>query len=229
MKTIITIQHTQSIHYTNGMELLAALQESYRYADCYLPDPNYEQHLLRARQEPLTQDLVDYLCGKIDSPKNKRDCNLRFIHLQPLMLNPTVTDFDLGQYFREHAIKARRLWLRLFFLRAYALFATESDLAPLMRKFEDALRKTHDHQEYEQILSPAGLPYLVKHYGYDCFRSALETAQKEYEQVPPLLRGHFTLTEDGDMVTLLSQEEIKRRYAQYLSEINQDTGGHHHG
>lgn len=199
-------------------DLLEVLRASYRYSDFYISDPCYEQLLRRARTEPLTQALVDYLCEKIDLPKNQKSCELRFIHLQPLMLNPTAKNFDLGPYFKEHAVKSRRLWLKLFYLRAYALYADEADLIPLMKKFEDALCKTHDHQDYDQILSPAGLPYLAKRYGYACFRSALATARREYEQVPELLRGHFTLTEDGDTVSLISAEESLERHRTFLAE-----------
>lgn len=118
------------------MNLLQELKENYRYSDLYLPDERYEKHLYRLRTEPLTQELVDYLCSQIDNPRSKRDCQLRFIHLQPLFLNPTTQNFDLKEYIYEHIVKSRRIWLKFFYIRTYTLFANEQELIPIMQKFE---------------------------------------------------------------------------------------------
>lgn len=200
------------------MNLLQELKENYRYSDLYLPDERYEKHLYRLRTEPLTQELVDYLCSQIDNPRNKRDCQLRFIHLQPLFLNPTTQNFDLKEYIYEHIVKSRRIWLKFFYIRTYTLFANEQELIPIMQKFENALKKSHDSEDYEQILSNGGLPFLCKKYGYECFYQALETAKKEYLQIDPLLRGHFTLDENGDFVEVLSNKEVHERYDAWLSK-----------
>ena len=53
------------------MELLQKLKDNYRYSDYYIPDDRYELHLRRLRIEPLTQELVEYLCSQIDNPKSK--------------------------------------------------------------------------------------------------------------------------------------------------------------
>lgn len=200
------------------MNLLQTLKENYRYSDYYLPDERYEKHLYKLRTEPLTQELVDYLCSQIDNPKSKKDCNLRFIHLQPLFLNPTTQSFDLKRYIYEHIVKTRRLWLKLFYIRTYALFANEQELIPIMQKFETLLKKSHDSEDYEQILSDGGLPFLCNNYGYDCFFKALETAKEEYLKIDPLLRGHFTLNENGDFVEILSSIEIHKRYEAWLKK-----------
>ena len=194
------------------MNLLQELKENYRYSDLYLPDERYEKHLYRLRTEPLTQELVDYLCSQIDNPRSKRDCQLRFIHLQPLFLNPTTQNFDLKEYIYEHIVKSRRIWLKFFYIRTYTLFANEQELIPIMQKFENVLKKSHDSEDYEQILSSGGLPFLCNKYGYECFYQALETAKKEYLQIDPLLRGHFTLDENGDFVEVLSNKEVHERY-----------------
>ncbi len=193
------------------MDLLEQLKNNYRYSDYYLPDDRYEQYLHLCYTEPLTQELVDYLCSQIDNPKNKRSCQLRFIHLQPLFLNPTVQNFDLKQYLYSHISKCRRLWLKLFYIRTYSIFATEKELIPIMQKFEKNLQKIHDYQDYEQILSIAGLPYLCKKYGYDCFIHALSVAEKEYLNIDPLLRGFFTLDESGNMVEILTPQQCHER------------------
>ncbi len=201
------------------MELLQQLKENYLYSDYYIPYPPYNELLQRLWTEPLTQELVDYLCMQIDNPKSKRSCELRFIHLQPLYLNPTATNFDLKDYLHTHIKRSRRLWLKMFFIRAFVPFAEERECIPLMKSFSDSLIKIHDYQDYDQILSAAGLPYLVKRYGYACFRDTLELAKIEYEKIDPLLRGHFTLDEDGELINLLSHAESKKRMDLYLKKI----------
>lgn len=200
------------------MDLLQKLRENYRYSDFYLPDERYEQYLRLLRTEPLTQELVDYLCSQIDNPKSKRSCELRFIHLQPLFLNPTAAQFDLKDYIYDHLKKSRRPWLRLFYIRAYAIYATESEVDSVISKFEDMMRKYHDYQDFSQILSEAGLPYLVQKYNYPCFKRAFATAIQEYTHINSHLKGLFTRNEDGDMFSLLSEEEIRQRYNLYLEE-----------
>lgn len=193
------------------MDLLECLKSNYRYSDYYIPDDRYDIYLRRLHTEPLTQELVDYLCQQIDNPKSKRSCELRFIHLQPLFLNPTVKEFDLKDYLYSHISKCRRPWLKMFFIRTYAIFATEQELIPIVKKFELSLQKFHDYKDYEQILSKAGLPYLCKTYGYECFEHALSVAEKEYENIDPLLRGFFTLDEEGNMIQLLNMQQIRER------------------
>ena len=200
------------------MSLLEQLKSNYRYRDYYIPDDRYERYLRQCYTEPLTPELVDYLCSQIDSPKNKRSCELRFIHLQPLFLNPTAKNFDLKEYLCSHISKCRRLWLKLFYIRAYAIFAAENELEPIMRKFETNLQKIHDYQDYDQILSKAGLPYLCKKYGYDCFFHALSVAEKEYLTIDPLIRGFFTLDEDGNFVDIVSSQEYQRRWDEYYKK-----------
>lgn len=78
------------------------------------------------------------------------------------------------------------------------------------------MKKSHDSEDYEQILSSGGLPFLCNKYGYECFYQALETAKKEYLQIDPLLRGHFTLDENGDFVEVLSNKEVHERYDTWL-------------
>ncbi len=200
------------------MDLLEYLKNNYRYSDYYLPDDRYERYLHQLHREPLTQELVDYLCTQIDNPKSKRSCELRFIHLQPLFLNPTAQNFPLKEYLYSHISKCRRLWLKLFFIRTYSIFATEKELLPIMQKFETNLQKMHDHQDYEQILSKAGLPYLCQRYGYDCFFHALSVAEKEYLNIDPLLRGFFTLDEDGNMMEILTPQQCHERLEAFFKK-----------
>ena len=200
------------------MDLLEQLKSNYKYSDYYLPYDRYERYLRQLYTEPLTQELVNYLCSQIDNPKSKRSCELRFIHLKPLFINPSAHNFDLKEYLYSHIIKCRRLWLKLFYIRAYSAFATETELEPIMQKFETDLQKLHDYQDYEQILSKAGLPYLCKQYGYDCFHHALSVAKKEYLNIDPLLRGFFTLNEFGDVIEILTPQQCHERLEAFLKK-----------
>ena len=200
------------------MDLLTQLKSNYRYSDYYIPDKRYEQYLHQLYTEPLTQELVDYLCFQIDNPKNKKSCELRFIHLQPLFINPSVQNFDLKEYLHSHITKCKRLWLKLFYIRAYSIFATEKELETIMQKFEVNLQKSHDYQDYEQILSKAGLPYLCKKYEYNCFYHALSVAEKEYLTIDPLLRGFFTLDEDGNMIEILTPLQCRERLEAFFKK-----------
>lgn len=87
-----------------------------------------------------------------------------------------------------------------------------------MQKFETDLQKLHDYQDYEQILSKAGLPYLCKQYGYDCFNHALSVAKKEYLNIDPLLRGFFTLNEFGDVIEILTPQQCHERLEAFLKK-----------
>lgn len=104
----------------------------------------------------------------------------------------------------------------MFFIRGYAFYATEEELRPIMKKFQELLEKNHDYIDYEPILSVAGLPYLVEKYGFDCFSDALKTAKNEYQKINPRLRNHFTLNEKLEQDFKLSPEEAKKQFNEIL-------------
>ena len=171
----------------------------------------------------LDQEIIDFLCEKATSKKHW--CEIRSEHVKILLLNKSSYKYDLKQFYYENAKKARRLWFKLYFIRGYAIYASESELSPMMTKFQEFLRKYHDYIDYEFILSPAGLPYLVKTYGYPCFAEALETAKIEYEKINPLLRGYFTFDENMNHIKLLSHEEVHRRSEEYLKSLRKNIPG----
>ncbi len=162
-------------------------------SDCLL-HPEYEQLLKKLYDYELTQKIIDFLCDKATSKKHF--CEIRFEHLKILLVNKSTVKFDLKQFYLDNLRKSRRLWLKMFYIRGYALYATEQELIPIMKKFKTQLEKNHDYIDYEYILSEAGLPYLVNKYGYFCFSDALETADNEYQKIDSLLRGYFTLNEN---------------------------------
>ncbi len=184
-------------------------------SDCLLHH-EYIKLLNDLLNHDLDQEIIDYLCEKATSKKHW--CEIRAEHVKILLLNKSAYQYDLKHFYYENAKKTRRLWFKLYFIRGYAIYASEEELSPIMKKFQEFLRNYHDYIDYEFILSPAGLPYLVKTYGYTCFAEALETAKIEYEQIDPLLRGYFTYSENMEYIRLLSSEEVKRRFSEFLQK-----------
>ena len=177
------------------------------YESCLHPE--YEVLIKKLYVAELTQEHMDYLCKMSSSKKHWPET--RFTHLQVLLLNKTARNFDLKQFFYEQQKSTRRLWLKLFYIRGYALYANEQEMIPIVQKFQLLLINCHDYIDYEPILSVAGLPYLVTTYGYTCFKEALITAQTEYMNINPLSRGYFTFNEQLETVGLLSEEEMAER------------------
>lgn len=198
--------------------ILDKLNEAFnKCSDCLL-HPEYISLLNILNHSELSRELVDFLCEKIIS--KKLIWELRFEHLKILLLNHSVHRFDLKHFFFHNFKKSRRLTMRLFFLRGYTLYATETEVTPLVNKFCEDLKNNHDYIDYEHILSIAGLPYLVKKYAYPCFVAAYHTATEEYQKIDPLLRGYFTLDENLNHENLLSSEEITTRSNQFLQKEN---------
>ena len=184
-------------------------------SDCLL-HPEYISLLNKLYNTNLSKDHIDYLCDKAVSKKHIWE--IRFDHLRILLLNPSAMTYDLKAFYLENLKKCRRLAMKIFYIRGYAIYASEEELIPIMENFKKSLEKNHDYIDYNYILSVAGLPYLVNTYGYDCFMRTLEKAHKEHEQIDPLLRGYFTLNKDLEQVNLLTTKEIRRRTDQFLEK-----------
>ncbi len=187
-------------------------------SDCLL-HPEYEKLLYKLYDYQLTQEIIDFLCDKATSKKHF--CEIRFQHLKVLLLNKSAFKFDLKQFYLDNLKKSRRLWLKLFYIRGYAFYATEQELIPVIKKFQIQLEHNHDYVDYEYILSEAGLPYLVNEYDYCCFRDALKIANNEYKKIDPLLRGYFTLNENLEQINLISNEEALKRSKEFLKKHHQ--------
>ncbi len=197
--------------------LLSELERSFKQCSDCLLHPEYVEYLNLLYKIPLNQALVDYLCAKATSKKHIWE--IRFEHLRILLMNPTSRAFDLKGFYLENLKKSRRLAMKIFYIRGYAMYATEEELNPVMAKFRNNLEKNHDDIDYNYILSVAGLPYLVKTYGYDCFVQSLEKAKDEHEKIDPLLRGYFTLDENLNQINLRTAEEIHERTMAFLEKI----------
>ena len=196
--------------------LLSALEQAFKKCSDCLLQPEYTALLNQLDNIELTQELVNYLCAKATSTKHIWE--IRFIHLRILLCNPSSYKFDLREFYLENIKKCRRLAMKVFFIRGYAIYASEEELNPIMEKFQKNLEKNHDYIDYNYILSIAGLPYLVHTYGYTCFTETLKKAEQEYQNIDPLLRGYFTINSHLEQVNLLPLEEIHKQSQLFLDK-----------
>ncbi len=196
--------------------LLSALEQAFKKCSDCLLQPEYTALLNQLDNIELTQELVNYLCAKATSTKHIWE--IRFMHLRILLLNPSSYEFDLREFYLENLKKCRRLAMKVFFIRGYAIYASEEELNPIMEKFQKNLDKNHDYIDYNYILSIAGLPYLVHTYGYTCFTETLKKAEQEYQNIDPLFRGYFTIDSHLEQVNLLPLEEIHKRSQLFLDK-----------
>lgn len=182
-------------------ETLAQLQSLLKRCSgsCLLPE--YRSQLDELRGQTLTRELVDFLCERATDVKTWPE--VRFEHLRILLLNESARGFDLKQWYLN-GWKRGRLWLRVFFLRGYAMYATEQELEPLMKRLCGLLEKCHDYVDYAYLLSHGGLLHLLERYGYPCIRETCEVAQRENRRIDPLLRGRWTLNGQLEKVNLVS-------------------------
>lgn len=199
-----------------AISLLSELEKKFKKcSDCGL-HPEYVALLKQLDNMNLTQELVDFLCAKATSKKHIWE--IRFDHLRILLRNPSSQVFDLKGFYLENLKKSRRLAIKIFFIRGYAIYASEEEMIPVMEKFRKNIEGPCSYIDYNYILSVAGLPYLVETYGYSCFVQALEKANQEYAKISSWLRGYFTLNENLEQVNLISPEESRKRMQAFLNE-----------
>lgn len=119
-------------------------------------------------------------------------------------------DFDfqsLDDFFALAYRKERYLDMKVYALRGLALRSEEKQLQRLLEGFRHTLVKRqqatpYNYQEYELLRGRNALPYLVERYGYACLRDTLNQVNQQYEAMPAAFKGHFTVDEDGKLVTL---------------------------
>lgn len=200
-------------------DLLPQLEAMFkRCSDCGL-HPEYKPLLKQLETTPLSAELVNYLCDKATSKKHWP--GIRFAHLRILLLNETSRSFDLKQWYLDGFKKSRLLWLRLAFLRGYAMYAAEHEMIPLMKKFSQLMQgKQCGYEDWAEIMAESGLPHLVKTYGYPCIFEAWEVAKAEHLKLSPLLRNLYTSNERMETVMLVSPEEMSARLNAFCSGQN---------
>lgn len=196
-------------------------REVKRCSECGLT-VEYRMLLDALDEVSLTQELVDYLCRMIVAKKYVWE--IHFAHLRPLLLNPMAKQFDLKQFFAERFSRSRRLCMKMYFLRGYAMYACEEETSKLCSKFAQALSKNRDYIDYIYIMSEYGLQHLVRSYNYPCFVDAWAKAQSEYEKIHPHLHGYATTDARLRQVSLLSSEEVLRRQQLFIAELREKYG-----
>ena len=146
----------------------------------------YLDLLTELAQQPLTQEVVDYLCEMIMN--TKYPVEVRDRHLQVLLNNETTRQFPLKDFFFNAQKKSRRLWYRLQLIRGCALYATEAELNPMMEKFRSAMAKGCDQVDFQELRSDEGLPGLIAAYGYACFTETLQALEDQIAAVRQRMR-----------------------------------------
>lgn len=119
-------------------------------------------------------------------------------------------DFDfqaLDEFFAQAYRKERYLDMKVYALRGLARRAEEKQLQRLLEGFRQTLANRqqstpYNYQEYELLRGRNALPYLLERYGYACLRDTLEQVNRQYDAMPEAFKGHFTVDDNGTLVTL---------------------------
>ena len=111
--------------------------------------------------------------------------------------------------------------MRLTAIRGYAAFASEEDVALLMNKMLEILKKRpkstpYNYQEYEILRSAFLLPYLQEKYPYDCFKKFNEQLEKQYNAMPEVFKGIFTCDDKGEHIQLISPTFVRKNIENFL-------------
>lgn len=184
----------------------------------YKDNPVYREAMIQMRFDEFTDEDVEFFKTLYITSK---DIFSRNQILQALVLQ--CQRHDLKSFFLAAFRKERYVDMRLVAIRGYTHYATEKEVTPLMCKLSDIIGKLpaqtrYPYQEYEMLRSEFGLPYLVEHYGYSCFIQASEQLNTQYNDMPDLCKGFFTLDAHGLHISLLPPEEVKARLGELLSK-----------
>ncbi len=154
--------------------------------------------------------------------KKIKDVGKRYAILKELAIQypeKASKDFFLAAFKKE-----RYLDIRLTAIRGYAIFATEKEIEPLVKKMTEILMKRpqttpYNYQEYEMLRSAYLMPYLLEKYGYACFKEFNHQLNLQYDDMPELFKGIFTCDENGNSIQLLSKQESEERWKAIHDEI----------
>ena len=164
---------------------------------------DFSKALESLKNESISKDDAEFFKNVYFGIKGGSDrVGIRNALLQILVLQ--CLKYELKEFFLEAFKKERYLDMRLTAIRGYSAYATEAEVSPLMDKFYSLLIKRpettpYNYQEYEMLRSIFGLPYLIEHYGYDCFKRAMAQLEKQYDDMPDEYKGRITLDEKGDV------------------------------
>lgn len=130
---------------------------------------------------------------------------------------------DAKEFFGKAFKKERYLDMKLAAVRGYAAYAAEEEVAPLMGKLMELLKKRaaqtpYDYTEYEPMRSVFLMPYLLKHYDYECFRLFNQQLEKQYDEMPECFKNIFTLDEYGKMHEIRDNKEVSQSLENFWKE-----------
>ena len=127
---------------------------------------------------------------------------------------------DAKEFFRAVFKKERYLDMKLRAVRGYAAYATEEEVADLMKKLFELLKKRPDktpynYTEYEPMRSVFLMPYLLEHYDYACFRTFHLQLEEQYNAMPACFKNIFTLDESGNVCAIREKAEIEQSWKDF--------------
>jgi hypothetical protein len=135
---------------------------------------------------------------------------------------------ELEAFFAAAHSRERHHSMKVTALRGLAQFADEKDIGARLAKLRESLRKVElstplNFVEYEILLGPFALPYLVKRYDYASLIETLAQVQAQYDRMPDAAKGIVTTTETGEVIQLVTREEYDRRTAEAMAELRSRT------
>lgn len=136
-------------------------------------------------------------------------------------------DFDfpeLKDFFDNAYKKERYLDMKIYALRGLSQFTNEKEIEKLLQKFNLTLLKRqettpYNYQEYELLRGQNSLPYLVEKYNYNCFKETLNQVNAQYNAMPDAFKGHFTIDENGEFLSLRSPEESSQMIKDFFNQL----------
>ena len=153
----------------------------------------------------------------MESYFQEKEVSKRNTILKQLLLDtpPNAKDFFLKAFKKE-----RYLEMKLRAVRGYAVYATEEEVSTLMNKLLELLKKRpektpYNYTEYEPMRSVFLMPYLLEHYGYECFRVFNNQLEKQYDDMPDCFKGIFTLDEFGNVCSLRDKKEVEKSWREF--------------
>lgn len=154
----------------------------------------------------------------MDDTITEKYFNTKDIAKRNALLKQLIFDLpeDGKDFFLKVYKKERYLDMRLTAIRGYAAFASEEEVAVLMKKMLEILRKRsestpYNYQEYEILRSAFLMPYLLEKYPYECFLKFNEQLEKQYQAMPEVFKGIFTCNDKGEHIQLMPPAVVRKQ------------------
>jgi hypothetical protein len=130
---------------------------------------------------------------------------------------------ELEDFFNKAYRKERYLDMKIYALRGLSKFVSEKEIEKLLQKFDQTLSKRqettpYNYQEYELLRGQNSLPYLVEKYNYNCFKETLKQVNEQYNAMPEAFKGHFTIDENGEFVSIRNPEESSKMMKDFFNK-----------